>query len=59
MSGPSALNLDFRFPREGVVPTLMAPFRGKAGFPRMSKPCLHEERSAFSVFDSHIASCYA
>jgi hypothetical protein len=38
---------------------LMASFRGKAGFPHMSKPCLHEERSAFSVFDSYIASCYA
>jgi hypothetical protein len=25
----------------------------------MSKPCLHGERSAFSVFDSYIASCYA
>jgi hypothetical protein len=38
---------------------LTASFRGKAGFPHMSKPCLHEERSAFSVFDSYIASCYA
>jgi hypothetical protein len=38
---------------------LLASFRGKAGFPHMSKPCLHGERSAFSVFDSYIASCYA
>jgi len=38
---------------------LLASFGGKAGFPHMSKPCLHEERSAFSVFDSYIASCYA
>jgi len=38
---------------------LLASFRGKADFPHMSKPCLHEERSAFSVFDSYIASCYA
>jgi hypothetical protein len=38
---------------------LLASFRGKAGFPHMSKPCLHKERSAISVFDSYIASCYA
>ena len=38
---------------------LLASFRGKADFPHMSKPCLHEERSAFSIFDSYIASCYA
>ena len=38
---------------------LLASFGGKVDFPHMSKPCLHEERSAFSVFDSYIASCYA
>ena len=38
---------------------LTVSFRGEAGFPHMSKPCLHEERSAFSVVDSHTASCYA
>ena len=37
---------------------LLASFRGKAGFPHMSKPCLHEERSVFSVFDSYVVSCY-
>jgi len=38
---------------------LLASFKRKAGFLHMSKPCLYEERSAFSVFDSYIASCYA
>jgi hypothetical protein len=39
--------------------SLLASFRRKTRFSHMSKPCLHGERSAFSIFDSYFASCYA